>query len=320
MMEGGELDLFARGIRQATETHSGAPLDAALAELGWVDALAHDQRAAVSVLFEHLGAHNVTSSALEQLIAATLGLDHGPDRTVVLPALRGWAAPGRLIDDHVEVRGLGSAELQDGGELLIVAESESTHVAIKVPTSLLSYQLVSGLDPTLGLCEITGQVHSTEGEQLGSVDWGQAVLVGQRAVSHELVGAARTMLALACTHALERVQFNRPIASFQAVRHRLADSLVAIEAANALLMATWDDHSPVLVTMAKALAGRSTGTVARNSQQVLAGIGFTAEHPFHRYVRRTMILDQLLGAGSILTKQLGLEVAQSGTLPSTLAL
>ena len=48
---------------------------------------------------------------------------------------------------------------------------------------------------------------------------------------------------------------------------------------------------------------------------MLAGIGFTTEHPLHRYVRRTIVLDQLLGAGSVLTRQLGADVLASGTLP-----
>ena len=61
--------------------------------------------------------------------------------------------------------------------------------------------------------------------------------------AHELVGASRTMLELAREHALERVQFGRPISSFQAVRHRLAETLVAIETADAVLAAAWDDRS-----------------------------------------------------------------------------
>jgi alkylation response protein AidB-like acyl-CoA dehydrogenase len=111
------------------------------------------------------------------------------------------------------------------------------------------------------------------------------------------------------------VQFGRPIASFQAVRHRLAESLVALEAADALLDAAWDDPSPVTAAMAKAFAGRSTRAVARHCQQVLAGIGFTTEHPLHRSIRRTIVLDQLLGAGSVLTRTLGAEILSSATLP-----
>ena len=60
--------------------------------------------------------------------------------------------------------------------------------------------------------------------------------------------------------------------------------------------------------MAKAFAGRSARTVARHCQQVLAGIGFTTEHPLHLFIRRTIVLDQLLGAGSLLTRQLGTDI------------
>ena len=72
--------------------------------------------------------------------------------------------------------------------------------------------------------------------------------------------------------------------------------------------------------MAKAFAGRSARTVARHCQQVLAGIGFTTEHPLHRSVRRTLVLDQLLGAGSDLTRRLGADVLQQATLPTAFPL
>jgi alkylation response protein AidB-like acyl-CoA dehydrogenase len=144
--------------------------------------------------------------------------------------------------------------------------------------------------------------------------------VGQLALGHELVGLARTMLELARQHALGRIQFGRPIASFQAVRHRLAESLVSVEAAAGLLAAAWEDPSPATAAMAKGFAGRSARTVARHAQQVLAGIGFTTEHPFHTYVRRTLVLDQLLGAGSVLTKELGVHVLRTGRMPAVLPL
>ena len=105
------------------------------------------------------------------------------------------------------------------------------------------------------------------------------------------------MLDLACAHALERVQFGRPIARFQAVRHRLADALVAVETLEA-------DARPrrgtsrirMTATLAKAIAGRTARTVATHCQQVLAGIGFTTEHPFHRFLKRTMVLEGILGS------------------------
>ena len=67
------------------------------------------------------------------------------------------------------------------------------------------------------------------------------------------------------------------------MRHRLAETLVAIEAADAVLDAAWEDGVAGTAAVAKALAGRGARTASRHCQQVLAGIGFTTEHEFHRY-------------------------------------
>jgi alkylation response protein AidB-like acyl-CoA dehydrogenase len=72
--------------------------------------------------------------------------------------------------------------------------------------------------------------------------------------------------------------------------------------------------------MAKALAGRAARTVAGHAQQVLAGVGFTTEHPLHRSVRRVLVLDQLLGAGDALTRDLGTETLARRALPAALPL
>jgi alkylation response protein AidB-like acyl-CoA dehydrogenase len=125
------------------------------------------------------------------------------------------------------------------------------------------------------------------------------------------------MLALAREHALTRVQFGQPIAGFQAVRHRLADSLVALEAAEALTASAVDPElSTVLAAMAKASAGRAARTVARHAQQVLAGVGFTAEHRFHLFLRRVLALDGLFGDARTLTRALGEELLRTRRLPA----
>jgi alkylation response protein AidB-like acyl-CoA dehydrogenase len=152
------------------------------------------------------------------------------------------------------------------------------------------------------------------------LDWVAAVQHGQLAVAHELVGASRRVLALAREHALERIQFDQPIAKFQAIRHRLAETLVAIETAASVLDAAWLDPSPVTAAMAKASAGRSARTVIKHGQQVLAGIGFTTEHDLHRYVRRVLVLDQLFGSSAVLTKQLGQQLLATRELPRLLPL
>jgi hypothetical protein len=144
--------------------------------------------------------------------------------------------------------------------------------------------------------------------------------VARLAVAHELVGAGRAMLDLAREHAVERVQFGKPIASFQAVRHRLAETFVYLEAADALLEDAWDDGGADYAAMAKAFAGRGARVAAKHCQQVLAGIGFTTEHPFHRYLLRTIELDQLMGSSKTLTRELGRRLLERRQLPSPVPL
>ncbi|MFF0011440.1 acyl-CoA dehydrogenase family protein [Streptomyces sp. NPDC005374] len=135
---------------------------------------------------------------------------------------------------------------------------------------------------------------------------------GRRALGWWLLGTGRTMLSLARTHVLDRVQFGRPLASFQAVRHRLAETFVALEGAEAALVAAEDPFGSLL---AKAAAGQAALTAARHCQQVLGGIGFTAEHPLHRHVRRALVLDGLLGSARELTREAGTRLRAEGTAP-----
>ena len=135
---------------------------------------------------------------------------------------------------------------------------------------------------------------------------------GRRALGWWLVGTSRAMLTLARQHASDRVQFGRPVASFQAVRHRLAETLVAIEGAEATLGATTDDFGSLL---AKAAAGQAALTAAKHCQQVLGGIGFTAEHELHRHVKRALLLDGLLGSARELTREAGARLRAEGSAP-----
>ncbi|MFJ9100519.1 acyl-CoA dehydrogenase family protein [Streptomyces sp. NPDC102405] len=135
---------------------------------------------------------------------------------------------------------------------------------------------------------------------------------GRRALAWWLTGTARAMLALARQHAVDRTQFGRPIASFQAVRHRLAETLIAIEGAQAALTVADDDRGDLSSLLAKAAAGRAALTAARHCQQVLGGIGFTAEHALHRHVRRAYALDGLLGSTRELTREAGARIRSEG--------
>src|SRR5207237_4964238 len=75
LMDRDDLELFERSLRNATESHTGAALDAALVDLGWHEALAFELRAAVETLFEQQGSANVTSSALDDVLRNGLGVD-----------------------------------------------------------------------------------------------------------------------------------------------------------------------------------------------------------------------------------------------------
>lgn len=141
------------------------------------------------------------------------------------------------------------------------------------------------------------------------------VTEARRAVSWWLIGSARAMLALARRHALDRVQFGKPIASFQAVRHRLADTLVAIEGAEAALTLPSADNPDLIALLAKAAAGKAALTAARHCQQVLGGIGFTEEHELQHHVKRALVLDGLLGSSRELTKKAGAGLRARGSAP-----
>lgn len=318
-MDRADLDLFERSLRHATEQHTGAPLDATLEQLGWQDALAGDRRAAVSILFELQGRRNVSSGALDQVLRSALGPAAGWPAAIVLPALGRWAPPGRLDGGHVAVAGLGTAAMGRSESVVVPFDAGGRMGAAVVPAGALTLRPVRGLDPSLGLVEVTGEhVELTASEP--APGWESAVALGRLALGHELVGASRTMLELAREHALERIQFGRPIASFQAVRHRLADTLVAIETADAALDGAWLDGTPLSAAMAKALAGRGARSAARHCQQVLAGIGFTTEHPLHDYVRRVFVLDEVLGGSRSLTADLGRTLLTTRRLPGLLPL
>src|SRR4051812_12918913 len=207
-MDAEELELFGTSLRQATASQTGKALDDALEELGWRDALATDPHAAVATLFELQGNANATSSALDIVMAEALGVD-GP---VVLPLLGSREQP--------TTRGIGT---------FAFANAKPDGVTVRP---------IAGIDPALGLVEVTGDLPSSTSDA-----WSAAVAAGQLALAHELVGASKAMLQLARDHAVERIQFGRPIAAFQAVRHRLAEALVAIEAAHAALDSAWEVRS-----------------------------------------------------------------------------
>jgi alkylation response protein AidB-like acyl-CoA dehydrogenase len=104
------------------------------------------------------------------------------------------------------------------------------------------------------------------------------------------------------------------------VRHRLAETLVAIEALDATLGAAGDEPVAMTAALAKATAGRTAATVATHCQQVLAGIGFTTDHPFHRFLKRTMALNGLFGSADAIAVDLGRQLLAARRVPKLIEL
>jgi alkylation response protein AidB-like acyl-CoA dehydrogenase len=103
-------------------------------------------------------------------------------------------------------------------------------------------------------------------------------------------------------------------------RHRLADALVAVETLEATLTAAREEPGPETAALAKAVAGRTSRTVSRHAQQVLAGIGFTTEHRFHRFLKRTMALEGLFGSADEIVLDVGRRLLATRHVPTLIEL
>ena len=144
---------------------------------------------------------------------------------------------------------------------------------------------------------------SVQPEHILDIDRAGVEAIVATLIAAECAGGAGWCVDTAASYAAVREQFGRPIGQFQAVKHRCADMLVALEQARAV---AWDaaatlDAAPS--TPEARLAGTTAGAVApdafvhvaKDCIQVLGGIGFTWEHDAHLYLRRAMTLRQLLG-------------------------
>ncbi len=116
--------------------------------------------------------------------------------------------------------------------------------------------------------------------------------------SAEMLGAADRVLAMTVEYAKDRVQFGKPIGSFQAVKHMLADALVDVEGMRSTVYyAAWcaaadDAERSLAASMAKAWCSDASKRVMGVGLQVHGGIGFTWEHDMHLFVKRAQ-LDQV---------------------------
>jgi alkylation response protein AidB-like acyl-CoA dehydrogenase len=145
-----------------------------------------------------------------------------------------------------------------------------------------------------------------QAKPLGAPGAGWAALsktLDQAAVglSNEMVGGAQRVLDMSVEYAKVRVQFGRPIGSFQAIKHKCADMLLEVESAkSAAYYAAWaaaedNDELPVVASLAKAYCSDAYFHAAAENIQIHGGIGFTWEHDAHLYFKRAKSSEILLG-------------------------
>ncbi len=121
------------------------------------------------------------------------------------------------------------------------------------------------------------------------------------ALAAEQVGGAQFVLEMAVQYAKDRVQFGRPIGSFQAIKHKCADMLLEVESAkSAAYYAAWcaaemNDELPSVASLAKAYCSEAYFHAAAENIQIHGGIGFTWEHPAHLYFKRAKSSELLFG-------------------------
>ncbi|MBO0731131.1 MAG: hypothetical protein J2P57_17875 [Acidimicrobiaceae bacterium] len=285
---------------------AGKARDAVL-DAGWLDALREDEAVAVALLFRLQGELRRDIGALDDVVLHHLAAGCpavAGDMAVAYPV----AQPGGQGSDitHVTFPSRRSAP-----QLLWIdnpASAQLQIVDVGGGEGGEKEHTVGGVDPSLGLHGFSARPAGPTTELTGEVAraaWDAALAAGRIAVAHQMVAGARTLLTSATDYARTRQQFGVPIGTFQAVKHRLAETLVAISAADAATVAAATAPSATRAALAKVLAGRAATAAAKNCLQVFGGIGFTTEHDFHRSFRRMLVLDRLLGDGRSIERELG---------------
>jgi alkylation response protein AidB-like acyl-CoA dehydrogenase len=154
---------------------------------------------------------------------------------------------------------------------------------------------VVSLDATRPLADLVldgapGRVLAVNEEATGGVLAG--LTVGAAMLASEQLGVAQRCLDMTVAYVKERRQFARPVGSFQALKHRLADVWIAVTQARAAAryaaacLAEGDPDIPVAVALAKAACGEAAVHAAQECVQMHGGIGFTWEHPAHLLLKR----------------------------------
>jgi len=252
--------------------------------LGWVEA---------AVVLEQVGAHVAPAPILGQLVA--LDVLAPTEWGAALVDGEAIAAVAPHLDEPVVYA--------PDADVLVVAEDERL-VAVDLRGHRPAPEPAMDLTRTIGWVHAADLAGAPRLELGGSDALARQLDVAAVAYAAELLGLAQRALDLSVEYARERVQFGRPIGSFQAVKHRCADMLVDVEGMrSAVYWAAWcvaagDADASVAASTAKCWCSDAATRVMSSALQVHGGIGFTWENDMHLYLKRAHLDSISFGDGS----------------------
>jgi alkylation response protein AidB-like acyl-CoA dehydrogenase len=208
-----------------------------------------------------------------------------------------------VIDGHIADLILVPATLDGGSSVSLFAVS----AVQSRPAPVLRRTLRPSMDATRKIARL--EFGHAPAQLIGEPGAGQKTIDAVRAkaavaLASEQVGICQWGLAASVSYAKTRIQFARPIGSFQAVKHKIAEMLVRLESAKAVAYyGAWAAQTDaadldVIASLAKAECSEAALEVAAETIQVHGGIGFTWEHPAHLYFKRAKSAELFLGTPS----------------------
>ena len=287
-----EQDDFSAALHELLAGSTPGPaVRRRLADMG-VTALAVPQRwggadgspADLVVAAEELGHHAVpgpVAASLAAVPALLIGLGDDALCGRWLPEL----AAGRIVASLAAPPWLPLAEAAD---LVLLASADEVHLAVAGCRR-------ASIDPGRQLIEVSAGGLLAAGPAVATAVR-HALDLGALVCAAQLLGAGRALLEASVAYAGARTQFGRPIGSFQAIQHRLADVAVALEFARPLLYAAaaaaaaGSGTAAREVSAAKVACGEAAHRAARAALQVHGAIGYTQEHGLGRWLTKVRAL------------------------------
>lgn len=247
-----------------------------------------------AIVVQELGRALVPSPLLGTTLAELALLAAAkPDAQALTELAQGSAIGALVLDPDYVVNG-------DIADIVVAATSGQL-----TRWTRFSAQPVATMDPTRRLARLQSEETEPLCPDPGIADTAAILLAAEQ------IGAAERCLQLTVEYAKSRVQFGRPIGSFQALKHRMADLYVTIAAARAVVADACHAPTPTNAATARLAASEALSTAAAEGIQLHGGIAITWEHDMHLYFKRAHGSAQLLESPREVLRRLESEVWES---------